>query len=96
MLGEGVDSHFADCMSSVVHVAHGLLTDKDASSTYPKQVAHKLVGAVVDMIGEDAEFQAAVVEGLDQHDFSTLLRTVNDGDQFDKGYWSCLELQGVC
>lgn len=96
MLGEGVDSHFADCMSSVVHVAHGLLTDKDASSTYPKQVAHKLVGAVVDMIGEDAEFQAAVVEGLDQHDFSTLLRTVNDGDQFDKGYWSCLELQTIC
>lgn len=96
MLSEGVDSHFADCMSSVVHVAHGLLTDRDVSSTYPKQVAHRLVGALVAMIGEDADFHAAVVDGLDEHDFSTLLRTVNDGDQFDKGYWSCLELQTIC
>lgn len=96
MLNQGVNKHFADCMSAVAHVSYVLLTDKRTINDERRQVAHELLEAVVALMGSNADAHAAMAKGLDRDDFAILLRTINDGDQFDMGYWSCLELQTLC
>ena len=92
-LREKASRDMAVCIPAVVHVARHLLTYSGSQELVAKSVVERMLFSLTHQMGKDEAFYNSILGGLDAQANDDLLQAVNDGDQLDKGYWSCLELQ---
>lgn len=92
MLHRGVGPHFGVCMPALVDVASKLLAYKGVDAEYGRDISYEMLSGVLAVSSNSPELHNRIKVALDARVYQDLLTSVNDGDQLEPGYWSCLEL----
>ena len=92
MLHRGVGPHFGVCMPALVDVASKLLAYKGEDAEYGRGVSYEMISGVLAVSSNSVELHNGIKGALDARVYQDLLISVNNGNQLEPGYWSCLEL----
>ncbi len=92
MLHRGVGPHFGVCMPALVDVASKLLAYKGEGAEYGRDVSYEMLSGVLAVSSNSVELHNGIKGALDARVYQDLLISVNNGNQLEPGYWSCLEL----
>ena len=92
MLHQGVGRHFGVCMPALVDVASKLLAYKGEDAEYGRGVSYEMISGVLAVSSNSVELHNGIKGALDARVYQDLLISVNNGNQLEPGYWSCLEL----
>ena len=92
MLHQGVGRHFGVCMPALVDVASKLLAYKGEDAEYGRDVSYEMLSGVLAVSSNSVELHNGIKGALDARAYQDLLISVNNGNQLEPGYWSCLEL----
>ena len=92
MLHQGVGRHFGVCMPALVDVASKLLAYKGEDAEYGRDVSYEMLSGVLAVSSNSVELHNGIKGALDAQTYQDLLISVNNGNQLEPGYWSCLEL----
>lgn len=92
MLHRGVGPHFGVCMPALVDVASKLLAYKGVDAEYGRDISYEMLRGVLAVSSNSVELHNGIKGALDAQTYQDLLISVNNGNQLEPGYWSCLEL----
>ena len=92
MLHRGVGPHFGVCMPALVDVASKLLAYKGVDAEYGRDISYEMLIGVLAVSSNSVELHNGIKGALDARVYQDLLISVNNGNQLEPGYWSCLEL----
>ena len=92
MLHRGVGPHFGVCMPALVDVASKLLAYKGVDAEYGRDISYEMLIGVLAVSSNSVELHNGIKGALDAQTYQDLLISVNNGNQLEPGYWSCLEL----
>ena len=92
MLHRGVGPHFGVCMPALVDVASKLLAYKGVDAEYGRDISYEMLSGVLAVSSNSVELHNGIKGALDARVYQDLLISVNNGNQLEPAYWSCLEL----
>ncbi|MCX6114186.1 MAG: hypothetical protein NTV65_03075 [Proteobacteria bacterium] len=92
MLHRGVGPHFGVCMPALVDVASKLLAYKGVDAEYGRDISYEMLSGVLAVSSNSVELHNGIKGALDARVYQDLSISVNNGNQLEPAYWSCLEL----
>ena len=92
MLHRGVGPHFGVCMPALVDVASKLLAYKGVDAEYGRDISYEMLIGVLAVSSNSVELHNGIKGALDARVYQDLSISVNNGNQLEPAYWSCLEL----
>ena len=92
MLHRGVGPHFGVCMPALVDVASKLLAYKGVDAEYGRDISYEMLRGVLAVSSNSVELHNGIKGALDARVYQDLSISVNNGNQLEPAYWSCLEL----